>query len=131
MYDPRDTQDAFDTTLMGPGFFVFFQRGIIESGGYLDFESIRHTPRFKAYDEDEKEAKPILEDIAQQMADNQYIITRQDMEIVLRMRLREQNIAYKNLYMKWLKHEKKVINRKIKKEKEKYKKKLILLALFQ
>jgi hypothetical protein len=109
------------------------------SGGYFDFESVRiaRKPKFKPRDEDEKEAKPVLEDIAEQLT-SPGIDTRRDMEIVLRMRLRNQGIKYKNLYLKWLQREHKIIKQEVVKEIKRRKKKkrqqeeaLILLALFK
>lgn len=115
MPDPRDTRPHdFDTTAMGPGFFVFFNYGIIESGGYFfDFERLRPKANFRAKTEEEKEAKPILEDIAKRIEPD---YDSRDLEIILRLRLRQQHIIYKNLYLKWLETQKKALKKKIKRE---------------
>ena len=110
------------------------------SGGFFDYEQVRITrhARFKAKNKEEKEAKPILEDIAEQMAQGPGIDTRKDMEIVLRMRLRQQGVKYKNLYLKWLQHQHKQIKIEVKQEiqerkaKKRRKEELaVILALFR
>ena len=72
------------------------------SGGYFDFEALRlPRRRFEAETEEEREAKPVLEDINEQLQ-TPGVETRTDLEIVLRMRLRLQGIRYQELYMEWL-----------------------------
>jgi hypothetical protein len=75
----------------------------IYAGGYFDYEALRLPKRrFKATTQDEKRAKPVLDDIAEEMK-NPGIETQSDLEIVLRMRLRLQEIKYQEQYMTWLK----------------------------
>ena len=72
------------------------------SGGYFDYEALRlPRRRFEAETEEEREAKPVLEDINEQLQ-TPGVETRTDLEIVLRMRLRLQGIRYQELYMEWL-----------------------------
>ena len=72
------------------------------SGGYFDFEALRLPRRqFKAKTKEQREAKPVLEDINEQLQ-TPGIETQDDLEIVLRMRLRLQGIRYQELYMEWL-----------------------------
>lgn len=89
------------------------------SGGYFyDFEAVRDRSRrkFKAKDEDEKQAKPIIEDIAEQLAETAVTETAQDIELILRMRLRQQQLKYKSIYLKWLKKQAEIKKYEIKQE---------------
>lgn len=86
----------------------------IYSGGYFfDFEALRPRATFRAKTREEKEAKPILEDIAKHIEPD---YDSRDLEIILRLRLRQQHIIYKNLYLKWLEAQKKALKKKIKRE---------------
>lgn len=107
MIDPRDTQDALDTTLMGPGFFVFFQRGIIESGGYpadgvSEFYKYRPRVRFKFADEQERRVAEVVEQVFEVIEED---TTQDDLELILRLKLEAQHIQFKALYMIWLEQE--------------------------
>lgn len=111
----------------------------VYSGGFADYGTlIERKPKFKARNKDEEEVKPILEDIAEQIAQGPGIDTRADIEIVLRMRLRQQHIKYKNLYLKWLNREarliKEEVHREIKRKKAKKRKReemVIILSLMR
>ena len=100
--DPRDTQDALDTTLMGPGFFVFFQRGIIESGG---FNFPDRPPVYK--DVPEKVCK-IIKRIEKKQ------LPKDDEELALRLALKLQEIKYQELYLEILQQESKRRKRRCK-----------------
>lgn len=127
MSDPRDTQDSFDTTLMGPGFFVFFQRGIIESGGWdSDPYPFIVRPKFKAKGKDKK-AKPILEEIAEKILKTPKIETSKEIELILRMRLKVERLRFKNLYLTWLTREVEKEHKKRKKRKKDSEAVLLLL----
>lgn len=114
MYDVRDTRPHdFDTTIMGPGFFVFFNYGIIESGGLDAYE---HHPyafkpaRFKFAGEEEKKAAPIIERIAQEVAESEKIETKEDIELILILRLEMQGLIYKSMYLTWILEQRKRYN---------------------
>lgn len=70
------------------------------SGGYL-YPTDRPRKKFRADDEQEKKAKPIIEAIAETI--DPYHESSADYELILRLRLREQGLIYKSLYLKWLK----------------------------
>ena len=106
------------------------------AGGYFDYSTLieRKRPKYKAKTKEEKKAKPILEDIAEQMSAGPGIDTKADLELVLRMRLRYQGIKYKQLYLKWLQVQHNEIKQEIKKEvrkrrKRKDEKAVIMLLL--
>lgn len=113
---------------------------VSNGGGYLyPMDRPVRRKKFRADDEQEKKAKPILEDIAANI--DPVYETSSDYELILRLRLREQGLIYKSLYLKWLKkaaQEKKAILEEIQKEEQTRLKKLkkrrdeemILLALF-
>lgn len=90
-------------TPMGPGFFLFFQTCDDRAGGY---KQVFTYPRdrickFEYKDEEEKKAAPILEAIDQ----TEGIDTQADLELILRLRLRQQGLLYKTLYLAWLNEE--------------------------
>lgn len=105
MYDPRDTQPHdLDTTIMGPGFFVFFQRGVIEqSGEFYDRHPYTFKPaKFKFADEEEEKAAPIIERIAQEVTESKEIETKEDIELILMLRLEMQGLICKSIYLTWI-----------------------------
>ena len=73
------------------------------SGGWYDMEALRPR-KFKAKSKKQREAKPVLDDIAEQLSDPG-IQTQADLEIVLRMRLRLAGLEYQNLYLTYLQGE--------------------------
>ncbi len=89
-----------DTTLQGPGFFVFFQRNIIESGGFPEAWKYRPVIKFKR--EEEKQAAKVVEEIFEHAEPD---ATLDDLELILRLQLRNQEIALKVLYINWLEQE--------------------------
>ncbi len=106
----RDTHPHdYDTTLMGPGFFVFFQRGIIETGGYeppVDYgkyHPYRYTPkvRFK-FKEEEKKVVELIEEVFEFVESD---TKEEDLELILRLQLQQQEILCKELYILWLEQE--------------------------
>ena len=113
-YDPRDVRPHdFDTTVMGPGFFVFFNYGIIESGGYFDFPD--RPPAGK------KKKKRKIEQIIETVAERTEGRSLADQELALRLVLEAEKIVYRSLYFQWLKKETR---------KRKQKRTTIMLLLF-
>jgi len=114
MIDPRDTRPHdFDTTVMGPGFFVFFNYGIIESGGYFDFPD--SPPR--AGKKKKRKIQQIIEDVAERTEGR----SLDEKELALRLLLEAEQIVYRDLYLKWVQKETR---------KRKQKRAAILLLLF-
>ena len=70
------------------------------SGGWFDYEALR--PRFKARGKEQKKAKRFIEEIAEQILQSPQVETNRDIELVLRLKLRQQELIYKNLYLKYL-----------------------------
>lgn len=95
----------YDTTLMGPGFFVFFQRGVIETGGY-EPEIYKDHPWFyepiKPKGKEEKKALKVVEQIIQTQPED---TSEEDLELALRLRLEYQEITFKFIYLVWLQQE--------------------------
>jgi hypothetical protein len=98
---------------MGPGFFVFFQRNIIESGGYPvppvgergtipEVWKYRPRVRFKFADEEEREVAEVVEQVFEAVEEED---TKDDLELILRLKLEAQQITFKALYMLWLEQE--------------------------
>lgn len=105
MLDPIETRSHDrDTTIMGPGFFVFFQRGIIEQGGeFYDGHPYAFKPaKFKFTDEEEKKAAPIIERIAQEIIESKKAETKEDIELILILRLEMQGLICKSIYLTWI-----------------------------
>jgi hypothetical protein len=74
------------------------------SGGYFGYDLDRpriKLKKFRATDKEEEKAKPILEDMAESL--DPVNETSSDFELILRLRLREQHLIYKSLYLKWIK----------------------------
>lgn len=98
MIDPRDTRPHdLDTTVMGPGFFVFFNYGIIESGGFFDFPDRPPVAGKKK----KRKIQQIIEEVAQRTEGRSLA----DQELALRLILEAEKIVYRSLYLKWLKTE--------------------------
>lgn len=90
-------------TPQGPGFFIFFQTDRSTSGGdetFVDYGTVRE--RFKAKDKEEEKAAPVIEAIANKVIETKAIETKEDIELVLRLRLEQEGLIYKNLYLVWL-----------------------------
>lgn len=97
IYDPRDTRPHdLDTTVMGPGFFVFFNYGIIESGGFFDYPD---TPT-RVRDE-----KPKPREIIERVAKRTQAWDQDEREMALRVALEVHQIRYRKLYLTWLEKE--------------------------
>jgi len=96
-----------ETNPMGPGFFIFFQDEVETSGGWEPYK-YRKRVRFKYADEEEEKAAPIIERIAEKVLDTKEVETKQDIELVLRLRLEQEGLIYKNLYLVWLINQTKV-----------------------
>jgi len=94
MYDPRDTRPHdFDTTVMGPGVFIFFNYGIIESGGYFDYPD-----RPPAGKKKKRKIQQIIEDVAERTEGR----SLEEKELALRLLLEAEQIVYRDLYLKWV-----------------------------
>jgi len=101
-----------DVVLRGyaPGAEIVTQEETYTGGFFFDFPD-RPPVKFRAVGKKEKEAKPILEDIAERIepdADNR------DLEIILRMRLRLAGLEYKKLYLTWLQRQRNELKREVK-----------------
>lgn len=92
----------YDTTLMGPGFFVFFQRGIIETGGYEIYPDHPWAYSPKPETKEEKKALKLVEQIIQTQPED---TSEEDLELALRLRLEYQEITFKFIYLIWLQQE--------------------------
>ena len=99
---------ADTSTPMGPGFFIFFQTEGITGGfketefnGYHPYKYRKRT-KFKFAGKEEKKAAPIVEEITEKVLNTPEIETNKDIELVLRMRLKVEQIRFKNLYLKWI-----------------------------
>lgn len=53
--------------------------------------------------EEEVEAKPVIEAIAEKVIETPFIETEQDIELILRLRLEQEGLIYKVIYLKWIK----------------------------
>ena len=89
------------------------------SGGYgfFDFEAVR-VKHFKPKTKKEKKAAPVINDIIEQ-ADPTYDNT--DLEIILRLRLRQRDLEYQDKYLAFLKTQlayKKMLIKKRQREEE-------------
>ncbi len=94
-----------DTTLMGPGIFVFFQRNIIESGGYEVYPNhpwAYKSPKKEPKDKEEEKALAVVEQLVETQPEDS---TREDLELALRLRLDYQEITFKFIYLIWLQKE--------------------------
>ena len=97
-----------DTTIMGPGFFVFFQRGITETGGwgYKDHPWLRAPREPERYEAKEKKAIEIVEELVEKVMKKPSKVfeepTDQDLELMLRLQLEHQEITFKFIYLIWL-----------------------------
>jgi hypothetical protein len=93
------------STLMGPAWLMFFQAEteIPEerpAGGYFDYGTTpeRFTPKTKQ----EEEVAPIIERIAEKILETKVVETDQDIELILRIRLRQEELRFKEVYLVWL-----------------------------
>lgn len=94
------------------------------SGGWFDYE--KHRPRFKAVGKEQRKAKRFVEEIATKVLATSYIETNEDIELILRLKLKQQGLIYKNLYLRWLVNEAE-IERKAKARKRRNKIAMLLL----
>ena len=93
--------------IQGPGFFMFFQvepEVIPErpAGGYFDYGTTPERRRFIPKTKPEEEAAPIVNRIAEKILETRKIETNQDIELILRLKLEQENIRYKQLYLTYL-----------------------------
>lgn len=106
MLDPIHTKPAdYDETLMGPGFFVFFQYGTIETGGYERQEipePWKYKPKVRfEYKEEEKPAIEIIEAIAEKALEEKP--SDIDLELALRLKLEQEQLQFRLIYLIWIK----------------------------
>ncbi len=93
--------------LMGPGFFIFFQTEteIPEerpAGGYFDYGTTPERRRFVPKTKPEEKAAPIVNRIAEKILETRKIETNQDIELILRLKLEQEHIRFKQLYLTYL-----------------------------
>lgn len=93
-----------DTTLMGPGFLVFFQHNGITSGGYDPHIAYKGHPW--AYKPEEKEALEVIEGIAEKVVKTPLrpakAVPKDDLELMLRLKLQAKDMAFEVKYLKLL-----------------------------
>lgn len=93
------------------------------SGGYFDYDA--HRPKFKPKTKEEKKAAPIIEQIAENIIATELVETKREIELVLRLRLRQEGLIYKNLYLSWIIRQDKIRKAAIRRREEE----LIILML--
>jgi len=96
-----------ESTLMGPAWLMFFQTEteIPEerpAGGYFDYGTTPERRRFVPKTKPEEKAAPIINRIAEKVLKTRKIETNQDIELILRLKLEQENIRYKKLYLTYL-----------------------------
>lgn len=93
-----------DTTVMGPGFLVFFQHNGITSGGYEPQIAYKGHPW--AYRPEEKKALGVIEDIAKKVVraplTASHKVSKDDLELMLRLKLQAKDMAFEVKYLKLL-----------------------------
>lgn len=117
-------------TPMGPGFFIFFQGDAspepeVFSGGY-EFHPYAFQPKIahKAKGKEEKKAAKLAEETIEVYgAESSY----DDLELILRLKLRNQAIEYKAIYFEWVRDE--FIRVKAERKRAKRNKDAVLLLL--
>lgn len=97
------------------------------SGGYLPFTD--RPPRKLKRKEEKEVLEPIIEALAQRVVEATEIDITKDIEVALRLKVDQERLVYKNLYLTWLKQEV-AIQAEIKKRKRrKDEESLIMLLL--
>jgi len=120
----------FAADYFGEGFYAsdyFPPAGDVEvveqfSGGYFDYEA--HRPKFKPVGKEQRKAKRIVEKIAETILATPDIETNKEIDLILRLKLENEGLVYKQLYLRWL-----VKEAEIERKKKKHNKAIIMLLL--
>lgn len=70
-------------------------------GGYHPYR-YRDRVRFKFADEEEHEAAPVIEEIAERVISTKRDETRDEIELILRLRLEQEKLIYKICYLDFI-----------------------------
>ena len=97
------------------------------TGGWFDYDAYR--PKFKSRTKEEKKAAPIIERIAKKIVATPQIETTKDIELILHIKLEQENIRFKQLYLTWIKREVKKEEKRKKIKKRREEEMLILMLL--